>query len=240
MLSVVCPVYNEAENIGGLLRELEAKVSVPMELLVVYDQDEDTTLPVLSKLAPEFGFEIKPTKNRFGRGALNAIKTGLLAANHEAVLVVMADLSDDLVAVNEMYRLISKEGFDVVCGSRYMTNGKQIGGPVLKGLLSRIAGVSLHYLAGVPTHDVTNSFKMYRRELLHSIEIESDAGFEIGMEIVVKSYAAGRRITEVPSTWTDRVAGTSRFRLWKWIPKYLRWYFYALSKAPARRFGVSQ
>ena len=122
---------------------------------------------------------------------------------------------------------VREGGADVVCGSRYMPGGRQIGGPYLKGLLSRAAGISLHYLAGVPTRDVTNSFKMYRTEFLRGLRFESSGGFEIGMEAVVKAYVAGRRIAEVPSTWTDRVAGASRFRLWRWLPRYLRWYLYA-------------
>ncbi len=228
MLSVVCPVFNEAENVEALLSELKAKVTVPLELVVVYDNDDDDTIPVLRRIAPNFSFEVKTFKNRFGSGPLNAIKTGFLESKHEAVLVIMADLSDDLRIVDDMYQLMINEHFDVVCGSRYMAGGKQEGGPVLKRFLSRMAGLSLHYLAGIPTCDVTNSFKMYSRRLLESIEIESSAGFEVAMEIVVKSFVAGKRIAELPSTWTSRVAGKSRFRMWAWIPKYLRWYFYAL------------
>ena len=230
MLSVVCPVYNEAENIGRLLDELKAKVTVPLVLVAVYDRDDDTTLPVLREAAGRYPFEIRAAKNRFGRGALNAIKTGLLDARGDAVLVVMADVSDDLAPVDEMYRLIAQEGYDIVCGSRYMKGGRQIGGPRLKRLLSRMAGVSLHYLAGMPTHDVTNSFKMYRCEAIRRLEIESTGGFEIGMELAVKTFCAGGRITELPTTWTDRVAGESRFRLWKWLPHYLHWYFYAIRR----------
>jgi hypothetical protein len=166
-------------------------------------------------------------KNRFGSGALNAIKTGLLDARGEAALVVMADLSDDLRAVGPMFDLVTR-GYDVVCGSRYMPGGKQIGGPLLKSLLSRLAGTSLRLLTGIPTHDVTNSFKMYRTGFLRTLEFESTGGFEIGMEIVVKAFLAGGRIAEVPSVWKDRVAGKSRFRMWSWIPRYLRWYFHAL------------
>jgi len=93
-----------------------------------------------------------------------------------------------------------------------------------------MAGVSLHYLTGIPTHDVTNSFKMYRREFLKSVTVESKGGFEIGMELVVKAFVSGRKIAELPATWTDRVAGKSRFRMWRWIPNYLRWYFYAFKR----------
>jgi len=141
--------------------------------------------------------------------------------------VVMADYSDDLSVVNNMLDRII-QGYDIVCGSRYMKGGKQTGGPKFKGLLSRTAGLSLHLMTGIPTHDITNSFKMYRKSVLNDIKIESHGGFEIGMEIVVKSFLNGRNITEVPSTWTGRAAGKSRFRLMKWLPGYLRWYIYAI------------
>lgn len=224
MLSVVCPVYDEGRNIGSLVGRLEREIQVPMELIVVYDKDSDDTLPALAKLQPKF--PVRTVKNHFGRGALNAIKTGFEVATGEATLVVMADLSDDLSAVAKMDALI-REGYDVVCGSRYMKGGRQIGGPFLKGLLSRTAGLTLHWLAGVPTRDATNSFKMYRTSFLKTLQFESTGGFEIGMEAVVKAYVSGGRVAEVPSTWTDRVAGQSRFRLWKWMPNYLRWYLYA-------------
>jgi dolichol-phosphate mannosyltransferase len=231
-LSLVCPVYNEGRNIGALLDRLEREVGIPMELIVVYDDDDDDTLPVLR--SRELPFPVRPVKNQFGRGALNAIKTGFSQAMCEATLVVMADLSDDLSVVSRMYELVH-QGYDVVCGSRYMAGGRQIGGPFLKGVLSRTAGLTLHWFAGVPTRDVTNSFKMYRTAFLRGLSFESTGGFEIGMEAVVKAYVAGRPIAEVPSTWTDRVAGVSRFRLWKWLPKYLRWYLYAFRGRLHRR-----
>jgi dolichol-phosphate mannosyltransferase len=235
-LSAVCPVYNEGANIGRLLERLEREIAIPMELIVVYDQDDDDTLPALAALRPPF--PVRTVKNHFGRGALNAIKSGFRESCCEATLVVMADLSDELGVVSRMYELIH-QGCDVVCGSRYMRGGKQIGGPLLKGLLSRAAGLTLHWLAGVPTKDVTNSFKMYRTAFLQKLEFESTGGFEIGMEAVVKAYVSGGRIAEVPSTWTDRVAGQSRFRLWRWLPRYLRWYFYAF-RGRFRRSGPAQ
>jgi len=141
----------------------------------------------------------------------------------------MADLSDDLSVASKMFDLI-KDGYDVVCGSRYMKGGSQIGGPIIKGLLSRLAGISLHYLTGIPTHDVTNSFKMYSRDALKRINIESTGGFEIGMEITVKTFLNGGKITEVPSTWKDRTDGKSNFKLFRWLPKYIKWYVYAILK----------
>ena len=109
-----------------------------------------------------------------------------------------------------------------------MKGGKQIGGPLIKRTLSRLAGVSLYFVRRIPTHDITNNFKLYNKEFLDSIIIESKGGFEIGMEITVKAFKNRRNIVELPSTWRDRTAGESNFKLMKWLPSYLNWYFYAL------------
>jgi hypothetical protein len=84
-------------------------------------------------------------------------------------------------------------------------------------------------------HDATNSFRLYRTALLRSITIESRQGFEISLEITVKAWRDGWRVGEVPARWSDRVAGKSKFRLWRWLPRYLHWYFYALQGGRSRR-----
>lgn len=229
-LSIVVPVYNEGENICRLFDEIEAKVGGDRvnEVVLVYDFEEDNTLPSARQAEGRYSFPIRPVRNAYGRGALNAIRTGLQQVKGPFVLVCMADLSDDLSAVPPMLDKMH-EGCDLVCGSRYMRGGRQRSGPLLKRTLSRLAGVSLHYLAGIPTHDITNSFKMYRKDMLDRLTIESTGGFEIGMEIVVKTFVSGGKISEVPSVYTDRDAGESRFRMWKWLPNYLRWYWFALT-----------
>ena len=70
--------------------------------------------------------------------------------------------------------------------------------------------------------------------MLTETPIESEGGFAYSLEITAKAFARGRRITEIPSTWRDRSAGQSRFRLRQWLPHYLRWYFFAFSHRPAR------
>ena len=88
---------------------------------------------------------------------------------------------------------------------------------------------SLHFLAGVPVHDVTNSFKLYRKSFLAGNVIESTGGFELGLELTVKAFLQGEKIGEVPTSWEDRIAGKSNFKLLKWLPKYLKWYFTAFT-----------
>lgn len=228
-LSVVVPVYNEGENIGSLLNEIEDHLSpIDKEVLVVYDFEGDDSIPVVRSLMGRYPYEIRLIHNE-ANGVLQAILTGFREARGTAILVVMADLSDDLSAVPRMIELFD-EGYDVVCGSRYMPGGKQIGGPWIKRTLSRTAGLSLHFLTGIPTRDVTNSFKLYRKDFIEKLAIESTGGFEIGMEITVKAFRAGRRIMEIPATWHDRKRGKSRFRTCKWMPRYVKWYLYALGR----------
>lgn len=103
--------------------------------------------------------------------------------------------------------------------------------------MSRLAGLSLRWLTGIQTHDCTNNFRAYSSSFLASVRIESQQGFELALELTVKAWTQGLPIDEVPTTWTDRTQGQSRFRLLKWLPLYLRWYLLALRHSLGRRVG---
>ncbi len=233
VVDLVIPVYNEGANIARALDEIDRKVPLPKRILVVYDFDEDDTVPVVLGLIERYpGLEL--VRNTLGRGVLNAIRAGVAATTSEVVVVTMADLSDDVGIVPAMVDLIRSGRADIVCASRYMKGGQQVGGPAFKGFLSRMAGLSLYWLGALPTHDATNAFRAYRRSVLTSIEIESRGGFAYSLEITAKAHAAGAKVAELPSTWHDRSAGQSRFRLRAWLPHYLKWYAYALTHRPKR------
>ena len=221
-LAIVLPVYNEGEAVEPVLRNLSRGVKTPHEIVVVYDFDEDTTAPVVRRLAAEIP-NLRGLRNDIGRGVLNAMKAGIAGTSAPYVLISMADGSDEPQIVDSMVEL-AKRGADVVAASRYMRGGRQIGGPPLKRLMSRTAGLTLHWFARVPTHDATNNFKLYSRRFLESTTIESKAGFELALELTVKATLAKRRVAEVPTTWRDRTAGQSNFKLRKWLPHYLHWY----------------
>jgi dolichol-phosphate mannosyltransferase len=231
-LTIVIPVYNEGANFRALWAELSSGIKTPFTAVMVYDFDADNTLPVAREIIAGGESRLRLLRNAYGRGVTNAIKTGLEAVESGPVLVTMADLSDELTTVDRMYELYLT-GCDLVCGSRYMKGGQLIGGPFLKQLMSRVSGLTLYYLRGVPTHDATNSFKLYDAAMVHDLKVESVAGFELGLELTVKAFLNGYRIVEIPSTWRDRTAGTSRFRVLHWLPHYLKWYFYAFQ--PRRR-----
>lgn len=226
MLTVVIPVYNEGTNFARLWAAIRDNIRSPLRAFAVYDFEQDDTLPVIGQLVASGREPIRVVRNRYGRGVVGAIRTGFEQVEHGPILVVMADLSDDLAQVDRMLELYA-QGYHVVAGSRYMPGGKLVGGPLLKQALSRIAGVSLHWLRGIPTHDATNAFKIYDRDMLRSFTIESKAGFELNLELTVKAFLGGYRITEIPAVWRDRTQGQSKFHLWRWLPHYLKWYFHA-------------
>src|SRR2546430_12523850 len=115
---------------------------------------------------------------------------------------------------------LAQGGADVVAGSRYMRGGHQVGGPLLKRAMSRTAGLSLHWVGGLPVHDATSNFRLYSKRLLNQVSIESQGGFELGLELTVKAYRLGMRVAEVPTTWRDRAPGQSRFKLWPRLPPF--------------------
>lgn len=232
-LAIVLPVYNEGAAVEPVLRVLSAAVTTPRELVVVYDFDGDTTVPVIARLASEIP-GLRGLRNDLGRGVLNAMKAGIAGTAAPYVLISMADGSDEPGVVDPMVAL-ARTGADVVSASRYMRGGRQVGGPPLKRLMSRTAGLTLHWFGGVATHDPTNNFKLYSRRLLDATTIESEAGFELALELTVKATLAGRRVAEVPTTWRDRTAGQSNFRLRKWLPHYLHWYWVAMRGRFRRR-----
>ncbi len=224
----VMPVRNEGLNIRRVLEELYAKVPIAKRVLIVYDDEADDTLPVVREMLPSLpGLTL--VRNTRGRGLLNAIKAGFAVVEAEVVIVTMGDLSDDIGIASEMVRLIQDDAADIVCASRYMPGGKQIGGPWFKGLLSKTAGMSLRVLARFPTHDATNSFRAYRLSVLRRFPIESTGGFEFSLELTAKAHAAGMRVAQIPAVWHDRVAGETQFQLLRWLPRYLRWYWFALT-----------
>jgi len=229
MISLVVPVYNEAANIQAFLRDVTNQVQKPHELLIVYDFPEDNTLPAIAAMQPLCP-NVRLVHNTLGRGVLNALKAGFQASRGDVIVVMMADCSDEPRDVPAMAQLV-RAGADVVAGSRYVSGGRQEGGPLLKRALSRLAGASLYYLAGLPIRDVTNNFRAYSRRVVEEISIESEAGFALALELTLKAHWRGWRIAEVPTVWRDRTAGQSRFRLFAWLPHYLKWYLQALRRA---------
>jgi dolichol-phosphate mannosyltransferase len=224
-VSIVVPAYNEGENVLPVLDRLFESVRLPCEVLVVVDTPDDTTVPVTQE------YELKEPRlkclvNTYGRGPANAIRFGIDAATAPVTVVTMADGCDDARQIDELVRLVER-GVAVAAASRYMPGGQQVGGPIVKGAMSRLAGRSLKMLAQVGTRDATNSFKAYSTDFVREVGIDSRDGFEIGIELTAKAKRLRRPVAEIPTIWLDRNAGVSNFKVAKWVPSYVRWYRFA-------------
>lgn len=231
-LSIIIPAYNEEENIGQVIEQVEGRIKFPFDLIVVNDHSADMTAEIIAGLANKFN-NIILIENKLAPGFANVVKTGLASVKTEVVVSVMGDLCDDLGTIPLMFEKI-KEGFDVVCGSRYIKGGARIGGSKVKGFFSFFVGKTMSMLTGITTRDVANAFKMYRKEVIESINIES-AGFEVSMELALKAYFNGFKITEVPTVWREREKGKSSFRMFNLTPNYSRWYLWAVWKMLTER-----
>jgi dolichol-phosphate mannosyltransferase len=225
-VSIVVTAYNEGEAIVPCLDRILEAVTLPCEVLVVYDTPDDTTAPYVKKYALEDG-RVLPTLNSLGPGPAKAIHTGFDRAQADVVVVTMADGCDDPQQIDQLARLVER-GTVIAAASRYSRGGQQVGGPMMKGFLSRLAGRTLWLFGRVGTHDATNSFKAYQRSFVASVGIHSSDGFEVGIELVAKARRLRLPVAEIPTIWLDRSFGVSNFKLLRWLPAYLRWYKFAL------------
>jgi dolichol-phosphate mannosyltransferase len=224
-VSVVIPAYNEGARIVPVLDRIFESVRIPCEILVIVDSPDDTTIPVIDEYILKEP-RLRCLVNTYGRGPAHAIRFGMEAAAAPVAVVTMADGCDDPRQIDDLARLVDR-GVAVAAASRYMPGGQQVGGPLLKGLMSKAAGRSLSVLAHIGTRDATNSFKAYATDFVRKVGIDSRDGFEIGIELTAKARRLRLPVAEIPTIWLDRQAGMSNFRVAKWIPSYLRWYRFA-------------
>jgi hypothetical protein len=228
---VVIPVFNEGPNIRGVLDSLKG-VPAPLRVLICYDFDGDDTLTALADYDPA-PLQLALVRNR-SRGALEAVLSGMAASTAPLVLVYPADDDYNGPRVGELIRL-GRAGHDIVAASRFMPGGDMRGCPLIKAMFVRTAAFVMYYVLGMPTHDATNGLRLFSRRVLDRIPIESTTGFAYSIELLVKVHRLGWPVAETPFLWRERHAGQSRFRVFAWLPGYLRWVRYAAATTFLRR-----
>ena len=172
------------------------------------------------------------SRNR-GRGAHGAVVTGFSDGHAPAAIMWPADDTYNAGIIDRMYGEYVN-GCDVVCASRFIAGGCMVGAPWLKSLLVRSAAFTLYYLARLPARDASNGLRLFSRRLLDRARIESSAGFAYGIELLVKCHRLSWKVAEVPAEWYERTTGRSRFRVIRWLPEYLRWFFLRLRNHVSR------
>ncbi len=232
-VTLVLPVLNTEERLVEVLGEIERELaSVDYETVIVYDVTKPELLPDIQAEQAELQrrFAVIPHTRVNQRGFGSALLTGMSAGSGDVAIPIMADCSDDIAAIPRMIEKI-EAGADVVVGSRYMAGGAIVG-DTPKQKLSRFYSWLMRFLTGIPAHDVSNSFKAYRRPVWESVNSEAKS-FDFSVEMVVKAAVLGFKLAEVPSVWTNRLAGTSHFSMVSELSNYGRWLVYAIRNLPS-------
>ena len=128
----------------------------------------------------------------------------------------------------DMRSIAFNENNDVVVASRFMKGGSMKGCPLIKSILVRLASSTLYIFSSIPVKDASNGFRLFSRRLLDTVYIESKVGFAYSLELLSKCNRLKLNVKEIPAQWEERSEGSSRFKILKWLPEYLRWYFYGL------------
>ena len=229
-LSVVILSRNEENNIEKVIRDVIAGVASPMEVLVIDDSDDCTAAIVNQLSLSQAAIRLIAQE---GKGYTSAIATGVKYAKGDALVVLVGDSSDEIADIARMREKMN-EGYDIVCGSRYMKGGSRERSNFLQSALSFLVCKSLSLFLGIQTCDVSNSFKMYRKSIFESLEL-ADSGYATTMQITLKAFFNRKRIAEIPTTWRNRSSGSSKFSFGVQGRHYAYWYLWAI----VRGLGLS-
>ncbi|MFH1037429.1 MAG: glycosyltransferase [PVC group bacterium] len=230
-LNIIVPAYNEEQSISETIRtirEIQDRVKIPHKLIVVNDNSTDRTWEVVEKLQESID-NIVLVNRRGNHGLGRCLNRAYEEVDGGVIVAVMADLADDVTVIPVMLEKI-KKGYDLVSASRYISGGSGEHQDQIKHFLSRLLGIVLKILIGLPTNDATNAYKMYRADILPKVGILKSDNFTTGLELTVKAYVGGFRIAEVPTVWKDRARGKSHFKVLKVAPEYIRWFLWAIWK----------
>jgi dolichol-phosphate mannosyltransferase len=222
LLSVVIPARNEAGCIAATVEHLHLELrlqQVPHEIVVVDDGSTDTTWMVLEEIHARIP-ECKPIQNPGEHGFGRAITFGFNHASGDAVVVMMADESDDCRDVVRYWQSLD-QGWDAVFGSRFVRGGGVIDYPRHKLLLNRVANLFLRVLFRVKLNDFTNAFKAYRRTVIEGCRPFLAPHFNLTVELPLKTIVRGYSWTVMPITWRNRRFGESKLKVKEMGSRYL-------------------
>ena len=228
MLSIIIPVFNEEKSIGRLLYNLkECHIPTEYEIIVVDDNSEDVTRDiVLNEHRQNRKISLISRKGKRGLG--RSLKEGFANAKGDIIVVLMGDLSDNINDIPEMLKKICDEGYDFVCASRYIEGGIGKQKDPLKEFFSKFLSKAIYLFVKIPTLDSTNTYKMFRRNVLEEIGPLASNRYTLCFELLLKAYKKGFKIVEIPTLWRDRENGKSHFQFLRDGIQYLRWLVFAL------------
>jgi len=250
LLSVVIPARNEEGCIGRTAEHLHVELRayhIPHEIVVVDDGSTDRTWEVLTDLQSRVP-NLKPLQNPGAGGFGRAVSYGLEQARGDAVVIMMADESDDVRDVVRYWEELN-QGYDCVFGSRFCKGGGVMDYPFVKLACNRLANFFLKALFGIKLNDTTNAFKAYRREVIEGCRPLIAPHFNLTVELPLKAIVRGYTWTVIPITWRNRRTGVAKFKfkemgsryfficMYVWLEKYFSRGDYRRRSTPTPRTG---
>ena len=222
LLSVVIPAHNEEGCICSTVEHLHLELrlrNVPHEILVVDDGSTDSTWQKLLQLKGHMP-ELAPVQNEGQHGFGRAVTRGLDCMRGDAVVIMMADESDDCRDVVRYWEVLN-EGWDAVFGSRFAKGGGVIDYPWFKLRLNRLANLIVRVMFRTKLNDTTNAFKAYRASVIEGCRPILAPHFNLTVELPLKTIVRGYSWTVIPITWRNRRSGTSKLRVKEMGSRYL-------------------
>jgi dolichol-phosphate mannosyltransferase len=219
LLTIIIPFHHEEKNISLILRSLQERLTVSHEILLVHDDKDDPTLPVI-KDAQKKDASIQILLNRHKPGVPGAIKTGLEKSSGIYILFLVADDQGPVAIVNPMLHLMD-QGYDLVSGTRYAKGGGMSGASHLARLVSSWGNRLFCLLTSSKLSDLTSGIKMFRKEILKKMDLKTDADWTIAFELAVQAQYHNFKVTEIPYISYNRInGGKSHFRV---LPRLLKY-----------------
>ena len=222
-LSIVIPANNEEGSIAATVRDLFVRLSdegIEHEILVVDDGSTDSTELILQKLALEIP-SLRLHKNRPRSGLGVAVRTGLESISGDAVAIFMADGSDASKDLVRFYRAMTEQRVDCVFGTRFSKESSLIDYPLPKLILNRLANTFIRILFGLRYNDVTNAFKLYRKEVIQGLKPLLSHHFNLTVELPLKAIVRGYSYSVIPNSWTNRKQGVSKLKIKEMGSRYM-------------------
>lgn len=222
LLSIVLPARDEEGCVAATVEHLHVELrlhSIPHEIVVVDDGSTDSTWAILQELRSRIP-ECKPVRNDGEHGFGRAITFGFNYTTGDAIVIMMADESDDCRDVVRYWEVLG-EGWDAVFGSRFIRGGRVIEYPWLKLIVNRMANLFLAFLFNIPLNDFTNAFKAYRRTVIDGCSPFLSPHYNLTLELPLKTIVRGYSWTAIPITWRNRRAGESKLKIREMGSRYL-------------------
>ena len=221
-LTIVIPARDERQSIGPTVEHLHRELAhhrIPHEILVVDDGSRDGTWDELQRLKEQIP-PLHPVRNDGANGFGRAVVRGIDAASGDAVVIMMADESDDCRDVVRYWEKL-QEGYDAVFGSRFTAGGRVIDYPQPKYAINRLFNQFLRLLFGFNYDDTTNAFKAYRRTALDGLRPFLSRHFNLTVELPLKTIIRGYSWTVIPITWRNRLVGVAKLKIREMGARYM-------------------